>query len=31
MDQASVTAAGAIDTFLPLLIGIGPEVRNERC
>ncbi len=26
MDQASVTAAGAIDTFLLLLIGIGPKL-----
>jgi multiple antibiotic resistance protein len=26
MDQASITAAGAIDTFLVLLIGIGPKI-----
>ena len=26
MDQTSVTAAGAIDTFLLLLIGIGPKL-----
>jgi multiple antibiotic resistance protein len=26
MDQTSVTAAGAIDTFLVLLIGIGPKL-----
>ena len=26
MDQTSVTAAGAIDTFLVLLIGIGPKI-----
>ena len=26
MDQASITAAGAIDTFLVLLIGIGPKL-----
>ncbi len=26
MDQASVTTAGAIDTFLLLLIGIGPKL-----
>jgi small neutral amino acid transporter SnatA (MarC family) len=26
MDQASITAAGAIDTFLLLLIGIGPKL-----
>ncbi len=26
MDQASVTAAGAIDTFLVLLIGVGPKL-----
>jgi small neutral amino acid transporter SnatA (MarC family) len=26
MDQSSVTAAGAIDTFLLLLIGIGPKL-----
>jgi multiple antibiotic resistance protein len=26
MDQSSVTAAGAIDTFLVLLIGIGPKI-----
>ena len=26
MDHASVTAAGAIDTFLVLLIGIGPKL-----
>ena len=26
MDQTSVTAAGAIDTFLLLLIGIGPKI-----
>ena len=26
MDQTSITAAGAIDTFLALLIGIGPKL-----
>ena len=26
MDQTSITAAGAIDTFLVLLIGIGPKL-----
>ena len=26
MDQTSITAAGAIDTFLVLLIGIGPKI-----
>ena len=26
MDQTSITAAGAIDTFLLLLIGIGPKI-----
>jgi small neutral amino acid transporter SnatA (MarC family) len=26
MDRTSITAAGAIDTFLPLLIGIGPKL-----
>ena len=26
MDQTSITAAGVIDTFLVLLIGIGPKV-----
>ena len=26
MDQTSVTAAGAIDTFLVLLVGIGPKL-----
>jgi small neutral amino acid transporter SnatA (MarC family) len=26
MDQTSVTASGAIDTFLVLLIGIGPKI-----
>ena len=26
MDQTSITAAGAIDTFLLLLIGIGPKL-----
>jgi small neutral amino acid transporter SnatA (MarC family) len=26
MDQASITASGAIDTFLVLLIGIGPKL-----
>mgnify|MGYP003694566171 CR=1 FL=1 len=26
MDQTSVTAAGVIDTFLVLLIGIGPKL-----
>ncbi|MEV0074413.1 MarC family protein [Amycolatopsis sp. NPDC050768] len=26
MDQTSITAAGAIDTFLILLIGIGPKI-----
>jgi small neutral amino acid transporter SnatA (MarC family) len=26
MDQSSVTAAGVIDTFLVLLIGIGPKI-----
>ena len=26
MDQMSVTAAGAIDTFLVLLIGVGPKL-----
>ena len=26
MDQKSITAAGAIDTFLLLLIGIGPKL-----
>ncbi len=26
MDQTSITAAGAIDTFLALLIGVGPKL-----
>jgi multiple antibiotic resistance protein len=26
MDQTSITAAGAIDSFLVLLIGIGPKL-----
>src|ERR1700761_562435 len=26
MDQTSITAAGAIDTFLVLLIGVGPKI-----
>jgi hypothetical protein len=26
MDQTSITAAGTIDTFLVLLIGIGPKL-----
>src|SRR6185437_1848235 len=26
MDETSITAAGAIDTFLVLLIGIGPKL-----
>ena len=26
MDQTSITAAGVIDTFLVLLIGIGPKI-----
>ena len=26
MDQTSITAAGAIDTFLLLLIGVGPKL-----
>src|SRR5690349_18727380 len=26
VDQTSITAAGAIDTFLLLLIGIGPKL-----
>jgi hypothetical protein len=26
MEQTSITAAGAIDTFLVLLIGIGPKI-----
>ena len=26
MDEASITAAGSIDTFLVLLIGIGPKI-----
>jgi hypothetical protein len=26
MDQTSITTAGAIDTFLVLLIGIGPKI-----
>ncbi len=26
MDQTSITAAGVIDTFLLLLIGIGPKL-----
>ena len=26
MDQTSITAAGVIDTFLVLLIGIGPKL-----
>jgi len=26
MDQTSITAASAIDTFLVLLIGIGPKL-----
>jgi small neutral amino acid transporter SnatA (MarC family) len=26
MDETSITAAGAIDTFLVLLIGIGPKI-----
>ena len=26
MDQATITAAGVIDTFLVLLIGIGPKL-----
>jgi small neutral amino acid transporter SnatA (MarC family) len=26
MDQASINAAGAIDTFLVLLIGVGPKL-----
>ena len=26
MDQTSITAAGTIDTFLVLLIGIGPKI-----
>ena len=26
MDQTSITAAGAVDTFLVLLIGIGPKI-----
>ncbi len=26
MDQTTITAAGAIDTFLVLLIGVGPKI-----
>ncbi len=26
MDQTSITTAGAIDTFLVLLIGVGPKL-----
>jgi hypothetical protein len=26
MDQTSITAAGAIDTLLILLIGVGPKL-----
>jgi hypothetical protein len=26
MDQTSITAAGVIDTFLVLLIGVGPKL-----
>lgn len=26
MEQSSITAAGVIDTFLVLLIGIGPKI-----
>jgi hypothetical protein len=26
MDQTSITTAGAIDTFLVLLIGLGPKI-----
>jgi hypothetical protein len=26
MDEASINAAGAIDTFLVLLIGVGPKL-----